>query len=228
MALNPIPSPFAPAFHWQMPQGVCVGVFLPQGTQVPPVVFQKLSEKETQFARALSPPRQKTWLGGRLALRAATGMDLSFDFLSNDRNAPCLPPGWVGSVSHKASLAVAWATPFHDGWQVGVDVEGLEAPRHDIAPRVLTEREREALLSLPKSEQARTLMFSFSAKEAIYKAIDPFVRRYVGFLEVELSSPTGPGVQARLNLPEGPFESEVSTREFGAFVVTFARVRKKT
>jgi 4'-phosphopantetheinyl transferase EntD len=71
-------------------------------------------------------------------------------------------------------------------------------------------------------------MFSFSAKEAIYKAIDPFVRRYVGFQEVELSSPTGPDVSARLDLPEGPFESEVFFREFGAFVVTFAKVRRKT
>jgi 4'-phosphopantetheinyl transferase EntD len=42
----------------------------------------------------------------------------------------------------------------------------------------------------------------FAIKEAVYKAIDPLVRRYVGFREVEVLSFTGGAAEVRLHLPE--------------------------
>ena len=64
------------------------------------------------------------------------------------------------------------------------------------------------------------MLATFSVKESIYKALDPFVRRYVGFTEVELdplpADLTCPdrvvwvGAQMRLAEGEGPFEVQTT------------------
>ena len=121
---------------------------------------------------------------GRCALHEALG-DWTVPVLSDDRGAPVLPAGWVGSVSHKGQLAAALVAPAGQGW-VGVDLERAAPPRADIARRILTPREQAAVAHLAGDERGRALTLRFAIKEAIYKAIDPHLRRYVGFLEVEL------------------------------------------
>jgi enterobactin synthetase component D len=88
-----------------------------------------------------------------------------------------MPAGWVGSVSHKGTFAAAIVAPSGDGF-VGIDLERAVSSRFDIGRRILTPRERPAT--------GRELTLVFSIKEAIYKAIDPIVERYVAFTEVEL------------------------------------------
>jgi 4'-phosphopantetheinyl transferase EntD len=109
-------------------------------------------------------------------LRAALGQDVAI--LPDDRGAPVLPAGWVGSISHKGELAAAVVTR-NTGARVGIDLERAAPPRQAIERRVLGERERAAITGAH-------ITLAFAIKEAIYKAIDPFVRRYVGFTEVEL------------------------------------------
>ena len=104
--------------------------------------------------------------------------------LPDDRGAPTLPPGWVGSISHKRGLAVALAAPARAGERIGVDVEVRRPPRLDLAPRILTEAERAAIADLEPHARGLAVALRFSLKEAIYKSIDPFLRRYVGFREV--------------------------------------------
>ena len=56
----------------------------------------------------------------------------------------------------------------------------------DIARRIMTAEERRNLpADNPDARQELVLLF-FALKEAVYKAIDPFVHRHVRFLEVEL------------------------------------------
>ncbi|HMG57415.1 MAG TPA: 4'-phosphopantetheinyl transferase superfamily protein [Kofleriaceae bacterium] len=51
-------------------------------------------------------------------------------------------------------------------------------------------------------DAGRGVTLRFSIKEAIYKAIDPYVRRYVGFTEVELElDPAGDAVAVTTALP---------------------------
>jgi 4'-phosphopantetheinyl transferase EntD len=104
--------------------------------------------------------------------------------LADDRGAPVLPGGWVGSISHKGGLAAAIVAPAGEGW-VGVDLERAAPPRLDISRRILTPREQ-ACLAGAWEERGRAMTPRFAIKEAIYKAIDPHLRRYVGFTEVEL------------------------------------------
>ncbi len=99
----------------------------------------------------------------------------------DDRGAPVMPAGWLGSLSHKASRAAALVAPDDGtGARIGVDLELAVAPRQPIERRILVAAEQ------ARVRDRRDVSLAFSIKEAIYKAIDPFVRRYVGFTEVAL------------------------------------------
>ena len=113
---------------------------------------------------------------GRVALRA---LGVAGEIGKTDRGAPAMPDGRVGSISHKGARAAAIVAPAGAGF-VGIDLELAAAPRLDIGRRILTPREQIV------TRGGRELTRVFAIKEAIYKAIDPIVRRYVGFREVEL------------------------------------------
>ena len=141
----------------------------------------RLPAEEQRVALALPATRRRELVTGRTALHLALG-DFAFAILPDDRGAPVLPAGYTGSVSHKGTYAAAIVAPSAVGF-IGLDLERAAPPRIDIAPRILTPREQGAL---PADDRGRAVTLRFSIKEAIYKAIDPIVRRYVGFTEVEL------------------------------------------
>ena len=134
-----------------------------------------------------SPHRAREYLAGRRALRAAIaavgGIADDAGLEADDRGAPVLPPGLVGSISHKRELAVALAAR-DEGWRVGVDLEQRGKRPFDIARRVMTPPELAAIAHLDGAHRDHAVIRAFALKEAVYKAIDPFLRRYVGFLEV--------------------------------------------
>lgn len=218
-------------FHDTLTHGAVVAVGLPLSlpeVSVPEAIRARLHPEEWQHAESLRSVRRLTWIGGRLALRAALerhGAPASFPVLSNDRGAPTLPTGFVGSVSHKRSIAVALVAP-DAGARIGVDVEELSTPRTQIARRILTEEELARWSSLPEVEQWPQLLLWFSAKEALYKALDPYVRRYVGFTEVELRS-IGPN-RLRADLLTADlhgFEAEGEWTRVGGHLLTAFAVR---
>lgn len=142
----------------------------------------RLPAEEQRIASTLSPIRRREFVAGRLALHSALD-DFAFAIVPDERGAPTLPAGYTGSVSHKGAHAAAIVAP-REGGLVGLDLERAAPPRSDIAPRILTPRE---LAALPTAdERGRAVTLRFAIKEAIYKAIDPVVRRYVGFQEVEV------------------------------------------
>ncbi len=145
----------------------------------------ELHPGERERAATLAPLRRREWVAGRRALRRALVTPYEVPFFADDRGAPQLPRGVVGSVSHKRALAVALAAP-DDGWTVGVDLEPArrEPGRVDIASRVLTPAERAIADALAGASRERAVLLAFALKEALYKAIDPHLRRYVGFQEV--------------------------------------------
>lgn len=161
-----------------------------------------LHPEEQRLAAAMKPIRQREWVAGRTALRAALrqaallGAEPGHPLLKDDRGAPLLPAAALGSVSHKGDRAAALVAPrptgqgldqgLGQGLGLGLDLELVAGPRVDISQRVLTEREQGELAALPAAARASALALRFSLKEAVYKAIDPWVRRYVGFREVEL------------------------------------------
>jgi len=188
--------------------GACVIVELGD----PDVALASLAPAEQDRARAMAPVRRGSYVAGRTALHLALATDAPI--LSDDRGAPILPAGWVGSISHKATCAAALVAPAGCG-HIGVDLEDAAPSRQDIARRVLTPREQDAL-----PDRGRAVTLRFSIKEAIYKAIDPYVRRYVGFTEVELDF-DGDAVTVTTALP---FAIEATWREYAGYWLATARV----
>ena len=126
-----------------------------------------------------------------------------------------LPAGWVGSVSHKGPRAAAIVAPAGAG-SIGIDLELAAPPRLDIARRILTAREQSRL---PALDRGRAVTLRFAIKEAIYKAIDPTLRRYVGFTEVELELEA-----ERCTVTSAlPFAIEVAWREHAGHWLATAR-----
>jgi phosphopantetheine--protein transferase-like protein len=189
-----------------------------------------LAPEELSLATSWAPARRRTWIAGRAALREALDRSglAAPAVLGDDRGAPVLPAGVVGSVSHKERVAVALVAQARDDARIGVDVE-LDAPlRIDIARKVLTEDEQREIAALPDAGRLAEVRLRFSAKEAIYKALDPFVRRYVAFHEVSVTPTSDGGATVQLHLPpaEGPFDVEVRWLRRDGLVLTTARVRR--
>ena len=196
------------------PHGTVALVDLPDASV--DAALAALAPAEQAHAATLSAVRRRELIAGRTALRALLSADLAHHaLLSDDRGAPVLPAGWVGSVSHKGTSAAAIVAPSSDPRaHVGVDLELAAPAKQDIARWILTKREQETL-----TDRGRGATLRFSIKEAIYKAIDPFVRRYVAFTEVELDVHDGVAhVSSEL-----PLAIETSWREHGSFWLATAR-----
>jgi enterobactin synthetase component D len=208
--------------------GTLVLVDLPNENDFP----VPLGLEEAIYAAALPPARRATWVGGRVALHAALetlGAPFAGAILSSDRGAPAMPVGFLGSVSHKPIVAVALVAVAAPGAPVtiGVDLEIARPLRQDIAPRVLTPVERAELFALPPEAREREVLRRFAVKEAIYKALDPWVRRFVSFQEVETSHSGDArwGVLLRFQGGEA-FAVEVLDSGDASTMVASARVRR--
>jgi 4'-phosphopantetheinyl transferase EntD len=177
-----------------LPHGLGVAVPIPADAAQDPAALAELAAalhpEERRHLATLGPGRQPGFAAGRVALRAALaaqGLPSGGPLLSDERGAPRLPAGALGSISHKRALAIAVAAPAGpDGAPaaLGVDLEEDRPLRVDISRRVLTERERTELAASPPDRRDRDLIIRFCLKEAFYKAVNPFVRRYVSFLDV--------------------------------------------
>ena len=226
---------FAVRFRRELPAGVCVGISLPpaDGFALPP----GLHPDEAALVHASPAARRATFIGGRVAMRTAmaalgAGADeAARPILPTPRGAPALPPGFVASVSHKREIAVAIAARAEPTPRttIGIDVEIPRSLRTDIAPRVLTPAERAEIAGLDPLARAAEVLFRFAAKEAIYKALDPWVRRLVSFQEVEIGTAPDGGRTARLALArqredDGRFTVELHDASDDAFVLVVATV----
>ncbi len=208
-----------------MPHGQCVILRFGDGIDW----STHLTEAEAVFAEMLPLLRRHSFTAGRAALRMALRMagTESGDLLPTERGGPNVQTGFSGSISHKDGLAAALATK---GTQstCGVDLEVVRAKRPDISRHVLTREELDADRELPAEERMRVLLLRFSLKEAIYKAIDPFVQRYVGFKEVRVTPQELGAADVEMLLPESDPELVVDAHweRFGEFILATARAER--
>ena len=228
-------------FGVDLPHGRCVGVRVPGATEV--VDLSPLVRAERDFLGTLAPARRPTWLAGRIALRTAL-RDLGLEagpILSTQRGAPELPSIVTGSISHKRTLAVALAARRHDGLSLGVDIEPIPMVpalptelvwdnRPDISSRVMTPDELTVLATVPANLRRREVVLHFSLKEALYKAINPLIGRYVSFQEATVIPHDDGSVAVTLALKnqEGPFRVEARWSEIDQHLLTTAAVRPRS
>ncbi len=185
------------AFRLSLAHGRCVGVRIP--AELDDAHLQGLCAEERAFLAGLALARRPSWLGGRVALHLAladAGLHAGA-ILVGRRGAPDLPAAVVGSISHKRTLAVGLADARDGEGGLGVDLEvalpvcateeAARAEMHpDIRKRVLTPDELTAVAALPLVEQRRRVVLHFSLKEALYKAINAMLSRYVSFHEASV------------------------------------------
>ena len=219
----------ATALRLDLPHGLCEGVALPaEWGPAAAAACALLPPATGAHAVALRPRRRLTFVGGRIALLRAgarLGMPLG-DLLPDEDGAPALPVTAVGSVSHTPRVAVALVDRA-DGWSRGVDLESLDPARVHIAPRVLVPAELRAVGELPAAERWPAILLRFSVKEAIYKALRPFVRRLIGFAEAAVT-PRADGtcaVELALDDRAGPFDLEARWLRLDRLFLTTCRVR---
>lgn len=222
-------APFESAFVLALPLGLVAGVHLPPTPDAVPVeVLARLHPDERDFAATLRGFRQVEYTGGRLALGALFGeMGLRrTPVLPDGHGAPALPAGVVASITHKRDLAVAILARGAPG--LGLDLEETDRDRPGIAPRVLRPEELSAVQALAADRQWTETAVRFSVKEAIYKALHPFLVRYIGFHEVAVwPSPDGiDRVESFLPASDGPFRIEARHTWVGTRVLSMVRARR--
>jgi 4'-phosphopantetheinyl transferase EntD len=222
-------SPFTVAFHHATPHGALTAVHLVDSPDpAPEGVLARLPPQEAELARSLRGYRQGQFVAGRIALRRACeqlGVQPP-PLLATDRGAPLLPPGLAGSVSHKRTLAIGMVAASHGG-TLGCDLEDYAPPRLGIASHILTAGELDEVTALPEANRWTAVLLRFSIKEAIYKALDPYVRRYVGFHEAIVTPDLQRSARVELRLAhgEGPFEVEARYDWLVGRLVTSVRIR---
>ena len=218
---------FQELFSVEIPNGVLVAYELP-GFRPDFMLGDAIGllPDEIAFCSGLDARRKISFAGGRLALRSAlTILGLEpVSSLPNPRGAPIVPSGYRGSISHKDEVALAGAT-VDSGWTLGVDLEVYQPERSRIASKVLTDDELGDIEEMIGTDRWNAILQRFSLKEAIYKAIDPIVERYVSFKEVSVTlSGTDVAVDLRLKSPES-IEIECEQFERKGLLISVARAR---
>ncbi|WP_413715263.1 4'-phosphopantetheinyl transferase superfamily protein [Serratia ureilytica] len=140
------------------------------------------------LARAV-PKRRAEYLAGRVLARQLL-VPLGFaDFTlaRGEDRAPQWPPGITGALSHNSHTALCAVHRESGLGGVGLDVETLlsVARAEELWSAIVSPVERETLLgeTLPFNE---LLTLTFSAKESLFKALYPQVRRYFDFLDARM------------------------------------------
>jgi 4'-phosphopantetheinyl transferase EntD len=220
---------FSVAYHHATAHGVLTAVHLPDSPDpVPEHILASLPSAEAAHARTLRGYRQPQFVGGRIALRRAceqVGVRPTA-LLSDDRGAPVLPTGLSGSISHKRTIAVGMVARDIDG-TLGVDIEEYAPARPTIEEHILVEEEQVAIADLAPDRKWMALLLRFSIKESIYKALDPHVRRHVGFHEAIVHPDLHGLASVRLQLAngEGPFKVDARYTWLHGRLLTSVRIQ---
>ena len=228
------------AFRFNLLHGRCVGVRIP--AEVDEKILAGLVPEERSFVSTLASGRYLSWVAGRLALREAF-RDLGIEpgpILATRRGAPALPADLGGSISHKRTLAVGLAGRRENGACIGVDLEtcppvfasveeARAQARPDLRTRVLTQDELKRLACEPEKDHRRIVTLHFSLKEALYKALAPFLNRHVGFHEASMTARPDGTVQIALGLSQddGDFLVAGTWTEVEDHFLTTARAQRQ-
>ncbi|MBN3189188.1 4'-phosphopantetheinyl transferase superfamily protein [Pectobacterium brasiliense] len=150
-------------------------------------LFPLMSPPFPDILKSAVVKRRAEYLAGRYAARqllqevgcngvVATGSD----------RAPIWPTGWLGSISHTETWAIAILTPHHFSVGLGVDIETFCPEKmREIATAFTTPDER-GVLAASRLPFETALLIVFSAKESLFKALYPLVQQIFGFEAAKL------------------------------------------
>jgi len=133
--------------------------------------------------------RQAEYLAGRVCAKNALltfGVN-DFQITSAENRAPIWPKNMCGSITHTQNIAAAAVTNNPNVSGLGIDIECVmeEEQEKELCSYIITPNEKSTFLKLSKLS-SNPLTIIFSAKESIYKALYPTVRRFFDFNAVTL------------------------------------------
>lgn len=123
------------------------------------------------------------FLVGRLC--AQFDLNNTVKILKGKNSEPLWPDGMLGSISHSKDFAIAAISMDPSIKSIGIDIERIvDQRRADIVKRMtLTDEEIEYLDSHSKEFIPELATIMFSAKETLYKLINPLCGCYINFHE---------------------------------------------
>lgn len=128
------------------------------------------------------------FLAGRIcALKALEGLVSQMDILPIGKNKmPIWPAGFTGSITHTEDKVSAVVLPSNHNLFIGLDLENIfkKNTAEELEDEVLLDRERR-YLKLNSYLEIITLIYS--AKEAVFKAVNCLGFPFLDFKEIELT-----------------------------------------
>lgn len=144
----------------------------------------QLKAPEAAAIRNAIQSRKFEYSSGRRAAHAALQQfGLGHAPIDRTGRVPNWPNGAIGSISHSDALAAAVVGSDQYYIGLGIDVIPVLAVSESVAERVLLSSEREWLRQMDSGAWRTAL---YSAKESIYKAVNPSVGEFLAFDDVEL------------------------------------------
>jgi 4'-phosphopantetheinyl transferase EntD len=142
-----------------------------------------LTDEESRYAETCHPKRAAEFRAGRAcALRALSALGTPLRALGRGEDRlPVWPAGYRGSITHCGGLCLAVVSRLGATRRLGCDAEINIALPEGVPNRVLSAVELDA-----RDQSGLPDVLWFSAKEAVFKAVFPDVRRYFGFHEAVL------------------------------------------
>ncbi len=175
-----------------------------------------LRARYAPLLRGLPPARQTQFLGGRHcaeeAIRSLSHSAAAFPIIGRDDSGrPSWPDGLTGSITHSPIMAAAIIARSDAIDAIGLDCELLpdfvDAQRLSRVVATPSELARLAMMALPLPA---VIGLIFSAKEALFKCLDPLARRIFLFRDAEVT---------RIDVAKGHFTICLTTTLTGRFRV---------
>lgn len=170
------------------------GDFLRHGIARPPSIAGSVARRQAEYLAG-----RRTALA---AICAAGGA--ARDIPIGPNRAPAWPEGFIGSITHTQSIAVAIALPATMGVNgVGIDAEHVALAEHVEAIRrmAINKQEYDRLADLADARGwPYALTLAFSAKESFYKATAATVGHFFDFsaLRIDTCDPVNGRLEASI------------------------------
>jgi len=150
----------------------------------------EIDHDEWRLVQAAGEKRQREFASGRrFAHKALKQLGITAGPIGrDDRGCPQWPETIVGSISHTDIYCVAAVASQNDYRSVGVDLEEIERMKSSLWPRLFTPVEIANLKEhMDEFRQLTHAAIIFSAKEALYKCDYPLNRRWLDFMDVQVT-----------------------------------------
>jgi len=150
--------------------------------------FEFLSQREASLIVDAAPKRRREFATARalarLGLERFFGLH-HFDLLNDKNRAPIWPQGIAGSLAHSSTRA--WVALVDAAYgTIGIDGENRDGLERHLWSVIMRDEEIAYLNTLEAPVGEHRALVIFSAKEALYKALFPWTRKFVDFKAAQI------------------------------------------